>query len=380
MSPAGPLLHGADETMTRKTPLNEQHRAAGARMVDFGGWEMPVNYGSQIEEHHAVRRDAGIFDVSHMQAVDIEGRDARAFLARALANNVDKLATPGRALYTCMLNERGGVVDDLIVYFFRDDWFRAVVNAGTASKDIAWLERLRDEWRLAVAIKPRGDLAILAVQGPRARETVWKAFPSLKAASEGLAPFNAVLTGDTMVGRTGYTGEDGFEVVLPAARVGEAWKALVAAGARPCGLGARDTLRLEAGMNLYGQDMDENVSPLDAGLAWTVDLESQRDFVGKAALASSGPKSDFVGLVLEETGGVLRAHQKVATAAGEGEITSGTFSPTLARSSALARVPRGVKPGDTVHVQVRERKLAARVVKLPFVRKGKILVEPKETA
>jgi aminomethyltransferase len=358
--------------------LNELHRAAGARMVDFGGWDMPVNYGSQIEEHHAVRREAGMFDVSHMQAVDIEGRDARAFLRRALANNVDKLATPGRALYTCMLNERGGVVDDLIVYFFREDWFRAVVNAGTAAKDIAWLERLRDEWKSAVTIRPRTDLAIVAVQGPRAREIVWKVFPQARAATEPLAPFNAAIVGDVMVGRTGYTGEDGFEVVLPAAHVADAWKALAAAGARPAGLGARDTLRLEAGMNLYGQDMDDDVSPLDAGLAWTVDLASPRDVVGKPALAA-GAKQDFVGLLLLDAGGVLRAHQKVATAKGEGEITSGTFSPTLGRSIALARLPRGVAPGDTVHVQVRDKRLAARVVKLPFVRKGKILVETQET-
>ena len=366
--------------MSRKTPLNEQHRAAGARMVDFGGWDMPVNYGSQIEEHHAVRRDAGMFDVSHMQAVDIEGRDARAFLRRAVANNVDKLATPGRALYTCMLNERGGVVDDLIVYHFRDDWFRVVVNAGTAAKDIAWLEKLRSEWNSQVAIKPRADLAIVAVQGPRAREIVWKVFPQVKAASEALAPFNAAVVGDIMVGRTGYTGEDGFEIVLPATQVQAAWKALSEAGARPAGLGARDTLRLEAGMNLYGQDMDEDVSPLDAGLAWTVDLSPGRDFVGRKALEAGGHKSDFLGLLLLDAGGVLRAHQKVATKAGEGEITSGTFSPTLSRSIALARLPRGVAAGDVVHVQVRDKQLAARVVKLPFVRKGKILVELKENA
>ncbi|HUQ28077.1 MAG TPA: glycine cleavage system aminomethyltransferase GcvT [Usitatibacter sp.] len=366
--------------MPRKTPLNEQHRAAGARMVDFGGWDMPVNYGSQIEEHHAVRRDAGMFDVSHMQVVDVEGRDARAFLRRALANNVDKLSTPGRALYTCMLNASGGVVDDLIVYFFREDWFRAVVNAGTAAKDIEWLERHRREWGADVAITPRADLAILAVQGPRAREIVWNAFPETRASCEPLGPFNAALVGDMMLGRTGYTGEDGFEIVLPAQRVAAAWSALVENGARPSGLGARDTLRLEAGMNLYGQDMDEQVSPLDAGLAWTVDLASQRDFVGKDALQAAGQRSDFVGLVLMDAGGVLRAHQKVSTAAGEGEITSGTFSPTLSRSIALARVPRGVKPGDAVQVQVRDKQLAARVVKLPFVRKGKILVDSKETA
>jgi aminomethyltransferase len=360
--------------------LNEQHRAAGARMVDFGGWDMPVNYGSQIEEHHAVRRDAGMFDVSHMQAVDIEGRDARAFLRRAVANNVDKLGAPGRALYTCMLNDHGGVVDDLIVYFFRDDWFRVVVNAGTAAKDIAWLGRLRDEWKSGVTITPRSDLAIVAVQGPRAREIVWKVFPETKAASESLAPFNAAIVGEIMVGRTGYTGEDGFEIVLPASQVQSAWKALAEAGAKPAGLGARDTLRLEAGMNLYGQDMDEQVSPLDAGLAWTVDLSPGRDFVGRKALETAGHKSDFMGLLLLDAGGVLRAHQKVATRAGEGEITSGTFSPTLSRSIALARLPRGVAAGDIVHVQVRDKQLAARVVKLPFVRKGKILVELKENA
>jgi aminomethyltransferase len=251
-----------------------------------------------------------------------------------------------------------------------------VVNAGTAAKDIAWLEKLRLEWRAGVAILPRTDLAIVAVQGPRAREVVWKAFPQVKAASEPLAPFNAAFVGDMMLGRTGYTGEDGFEIVMPAARIADAWKALQEAGARPAGLGARDTLRLEAGMNLYGQDMGEDVSPLDAGLAWTVDLSPGRDFVGRAPLEGKGQGSDFVGLLLLDAGGVLRAHQKVSTPAGEGEITSGTFSPTLARSIALARVPRGVAPGSVVHVQVRDKQLAARVVKLPFVRKGK---DPRRT-
>ena len=361
--------------MTRKTPLNELHRAAGARMVDFGGWDMPVNYGSQIEEHHAVRGGVGMFDVSHMQVVDVKGAGARDFLRRALANDVAKLRTPGRALYTCMLDESGGVVDDLIVYFFREDFFRVVVNAGTAAKDIAWLDGLRTKWSVQATLTPRTDLAMIAVQGPRARETVWKVFPQVKAATESLAPFNAAQCGEIMVARTGYTGEDGFEIVLPAAQAGEAWQALVRAGAKPCGLGARDTLRLEAGMNLYGQDMDEAVSPLDAGLAWTVDLSDGRDFVGRKPLETNGQKREFAGLVLEETGGVLRAHQKVTTPLGEGEITSGTFSPTMSRSIALARLPRGVKPGDTVHVQVRDKALAARVVKLPFVRKGKILID-----
>lgn len=366
-------LEPGDELL-KKTPLNEAHRAAGARMVDFGGWDMPVHYGSQIEEHHAVRREAGLFDVSHMQVVDVAGPDARAFLRRALANNVDKLKVPGKALYSCLLAEDGGVVDDLIAYFFRDDTFRIVVNAGTAEKDLAWLQALKERWGSAVTLTPRSDLAIIAVQGPRAREKFWAAFPGTREATEALKPFNAGRAGDMMVARTGYTGEDGFEIVLPAAHAVEAWGKLTAAGARPCGLGARDTLRLEAGMNLYGQDMDERVSPLDAGLAWTIDLESPRDFVGKDALRKDGQAREFLGVMLLDGGGVLRGHQKVAATGGEGEVTSGTFSPTLATSIGLARLPRGTAPGDTVRVQVRDKSLAARVVKIPFVRNGQSLV------
>jgi len=360
--------------MLKTTPLNAVHRAAGARMVDFGGWDMPVNYGSQIEEHHAVRRDAGLFDVSHMRVVDIEGPGVRGFLRYALANNVDKLKVPGKALYSCLLDEKGGVIDDLIAYFFREDHFRLVVNAGTAAKDIAWLQSLNAKRGAGLRITPREDLAMIAIQGPNARARYWDAFPAHRAATEPLKPFNAAHLGSTMVARTGYTGEDGFEVVLPAAEVESAWNALVAKGARPCGLGARDTLRLEAGMNLYGQDMDETVSPLDAGLAWTVDLESPRDFVGKAALAANGKRREFLGLVLTESGGVLRGHQKTLDGKGEGEITSGTFSPTLSRSIALARLPLGTVPGDTIRVQVRDKALAALVVKPPFVRNGKALV------
>ena len=362
------------EIVLKTTPLNAVHRAAGARMVDFGGWDMPVHYGSQIEEHHAVRRDAGLFDVSHMQAVDIEGTGARNFLRLALANNVDKLKATGKALYTCMLNESGGVVDDLIVYFFRDDFFRLVVNAGTAEKDIRWLESLAQRTDAAVHITPLRDRALLAIQGPHARTVFWNAFPGTKEATEALGPFSATLAGGMMVARTGYTGEDGFEVAFAGSRAEEVWNTLVANGARPAGLGARDTLRLEAGMNLYGQDMDEGVSPLDAGLAWTVDLKAPRDFVGRAALEKKGQVSDFLGLLLMDKGGVLRSHQRVVADNAEGEITSGTFSPTLGLSIALARLPRGVKPGDVVQVLVRDKQLAARVVKPPFVRNGKALV------
>jgi aminomethyltransferase len=342
-------------------------------MVDFGGWDMPVNYGSQIEEHHAVRRDAGMFDVSHMRVVDVEGAAARGFLRGALANNVDKLTEPGRALYSCLLAEDGGVLDDLIAYFLREDFFRLVVNAATAEKDVAWLRDLAARRAPGLALTPRADLAMIAVQGPNARAKAWRAFPGTEAATAGLKPFSAAFVGELFVARTGYTGEDGFEIVMPAARAAEAWRALVAAGVRPCGLGARDTLRLEAGMNLYGQDMDETTSPLESGLAWTVDLASARDFVGKAALGAMQLARKQVGLVLEGAGGVLRAHQKVHTSHGDGETTSGTFSPTLGRSIALARVPAGVAVGDVVGVEVRDRRLPARVVKPPFVRNGKAL-------
>jgi len=358
----------------KTTPLNAAHRALGARMVDFGGWDMPVNYGSQIEEHHAVRRDAGMFDVSHMLALDLHGGGARNFLRRALANNVDKLQDPGRALYSCMLNDAGGVIDDLIVYFFTDEFFRLVVNAGRAEKDLAWLASIKERLGAALELRPRRDLAMIAVQGSNARARVWQALPESRAVSAGLRPFHALQLGEAMLARTGYTGEDGFEILLPAERAGALWQQLLACGVKPCGLGARDTLRLEAGMNLWGQEMDESVSPLDAGLAWTVDLVSARDFTGKAALLAQPQRRQLLGLVLAAAGGVLRGHQKVATAQGEGEVTSGTFSPTLARSIALARIPLGVEVGAQVQVSVRDKQLAAKVVQPPFVRHGKILV------
>ncbi|HTS23950.1 MAG TPA: glycine cleavage system aminomethyltransferase GcvT [Casimicrobiaceae bacterium] len=360
--------------MLRTTPLNAEHRAAGAKMVDFGGWEMPLSYGSQLEEHHAVRRDAGMFDVSHMLAVDVSGAQARAFLRYALANNVDKLTLPGKALYSCLLNPGGGVLDDLIVYFLREDAFRIVVNAATAEKDLAWLRAKAAERGGGVALAPRRDLAMIAVQGPRAREKTWAALPGSRPASEPLKPFFAAQAGEDFVARTGYTGEDGFEITLPAERAAELWRALAAAGVRPCGLGARDTLRLEAGMNLYGQDMTERETPLESGLAWTLDLASERDFVGKAALRAARPARVQVGLVLLDKGGILRTHQRIAAQGGDGEITSGTFSPTIGKSIALARVPAGTVPGETVAVEVREKHLAARVVKPPFVRNGAVLI------
>jgi aminomethyltransferase len=354
-------------------------------MVDFGGWDMPVNYGSQIEEHHAVRKDCGMFDVSHMCVVDLQGSNVRSFLHHLLANNVDKLQVPGKALYSCMLNPEGGVIDDLIVYFFSEDWFRLVVNAGTAEKDVAWISQQNAASNSGLTITQRRDggtgdqpaMALLAVQGPNARAKVWQVLPSTQTPSENLKPFNAVCVKDTafgevMVARTGYTGEDGFELALNADQIANLWQALVEAGVAPAGLGARDTLRLEAGMNLYGQDMDDSVNPLNAGLAWTVDLVAERDFIGKAALQAQGQAHQFLGLILRDKG-VLRAHQVVHTEHGDGEITSGTFSPSMQQSIAFARLPAQVKVGDTVQVAIRDKKLTASVVKLPFVRQGKVL-------
>ncbi|MEO8837107.1 MAG: glycine cleavage system aminomethyltransferase GcvT, partial [Herbaspirillum sp.] len=299
-------------------------------------------------------------------------------------NNIDKLQLPGKALYSCLLNPTGGVIDDLIVYFFAEDWFRLVVNAGTAETDISWINAQNQQTGSAVQIIQRGNsgtapVGLIAVQGPNARAKVWQVLPSTQVATEDLKPFNALnLTntefGDLMLARTGYTGEDGFEIALAATQAVALWQALEAVGVQPAGLGARDTLRLEAGMNLYGQDMDGGTNPLDTGLGWTVDMSSERDFIGRAALLANGQRTQLVGLVLREKGGVLRAHQTVSSAHGDGVITSGTFSPTLQQAIALARLPLSVAVGDTVQVDIRGKKLAASVIKLPFVRHGKILV------
>jgi aminomethyltransferase len=345
-------------------------------MVDFGGWHMPLAYGSQIEEHHAVRRHAGMFDVSHMLSVDITGPDARAFLRHLLANDVNKLSVPGKALYSCMLNPQGGVIDDLIVYFFAEDTWRVVVNAATAANDLLWMEQVRAGQNVSVNLRPRHDLAMLAVQGPQARQAVWAVRPAWEQETQIVKPFNGVFVADdTLVARTGYTGEDGFEIMLPSNQVVELWNDLAAHGVRPCGLGARDTLRLEAGMNLYGQDMNDQTSPFESGLGWTVSLaDAGRDFIGCQALHAAQVTHDFVGLYLLERG-VMRGHMNVRTPAGQGEITSGTMSPTLGVSIAMARVPKGVEPGDQVQVDIRGKWLPARVVKMPFVRNGKALVQ-----
>ncbi len=362
--------------MGRKTPLFALHQELGARLVDFGGWDMPVQYGSQIGEHHAVRRASGVFDVSHMCVLDLTGVRVRPFLQQLLANDVARFTHPGKALYTCMLNEAGGVIDDLIVYYLSDTFFRMVVNAGTRDKDMQWIRGHAREFD--VEVRERSDLAMLAVQGPQARTKVAQLLsPAGAGTALQLEPFTASDIDRWFIARTGYTGEDGFEVMLPADEAQGVWRSLNELGVESCGLGARDTLRLEAGMNLYGNDMDETTNPFESGLAWTVALQpSGRHFIGREALErirAAGVGARQVGLVLEDRG-VLRSHQKViAPGVGEGQITSGTYSPTLERSIALARVPAAT--AGRVQVDIRGKLRDARVVKPPFVRFGRSLLE-----
>ncbi|MEE8730605.1 MAG: glycine cleavage system aminomethyltransferase GcvT [Rahnella inusitata] len=365
--------------MVKQTQLFEQHVACGARMVDFHGWMMPLHYGSQLDEHHVVRQDAGMFDVSHMTIVDLRGARTREFLRYLLANDVAKLTVPGKALYTGMLNASGGVIDDLIVYFLTEDYFRLVVNSATREKDLAWISQHAEPYGVELTV--RDDLALVAVQGPQAKEKAETLFTAeQKQAVEGMKPFFGVQAGDLFIATTGYTGEAGYEIALPQEQVADFWQKLLAAGVKPAGLGARDTLRLEAGMNLYGQEMDEGVSPLAANMGWTIAWAPEdRDFIGRDALERQREQGteQLVGLVMTEKG-VLRNELPVhfTDAAGntqQGVITSGSFSPTLGYSIALARVPAGI--GEQAIVQIRNREMPVKVTKPGFVRNGKPLAQ-----
>ncbi|MBU2880800.1 glycine cleavage system aminomethyltransferase GcvT [Psychrosphaera sp. B3R10] len=358
--------------MSNKTVLFDKHVEANAKMVDFHGWEMPINYGSQIEEHHAVRQDAGMFDVSHMTIVDIKGADAKSFLRYLVANDVAKLTVPGKALYTGMLNEAGGVIDDLIVYYFDETFYRLVVNSATREKDLAWINKQAEAFSVTITEQP--DWAMIAVQGPNAKAKVATLLTDEQnAAVEGMKPFFGVQAGDLFIATTGYTGETGYEIMLAPEMAANLWQQLLDAGVKPCGLGARDTLRLEAGMNLYGLDMDDTVSPLAANMAWTIAWQPEdRNFIGRDAItkAKEAGTEQLVGLVMEQKG-VLRSGLKVISEAGEGTITSGTFSPTLGYSIAMARVPSGVAIGESVQVEMRKKLVDVKVVKAGFVRNGK---------
>ncbi|WP_024619738.1 glycine cleavage system aminomethyltransferase GcvT [Pseudomonas kilonensis] len=360
--------------MGQRTPLYDLHLALGAKMVDFGGWDMPLHYGSQVEEHHQVRRDCGVFDVSHMTVIDVAGPQAKVWLQRLLANDVDRLQDTGSALYSAMLNERGGIVDDMIIYRV-EDGYRLVFNASTRDQDLAWMQAQLGGYD--VQLHERPELAMLAIQGPQARQKIAELVTQPRGQIiQQLKPFEGRADGEWFIARTGYTGEDGLEIVLPAQEAPSFFNDLVGAGISPIGLGARDTLRLEAGMNLYGQDINQDVSPLASNMAWSIAWEpASRPFIGRSALEAelaSGVQHKLVGLVLEERG-VLRAHQVVRIAdVGEGEITSGSFSPTLSKSIALARVPMAT--ADRAEVEIRGKWYPVRVVKPTFVRHGKTLI------
>ena len=353
--------------MSRQTPLFQAHKASGGRIVEFAGWQLPIQYVSLIEEHHAVRKAAGMFDVSHMTVVDLDGPDCVAALSRLLANNVAKLTESGRALYSTMLNEQGGIIDDLICYRMPNDGYRLVVNAATRQKDLAWIQQ--QVGGMDLSINEREDLAMIALQGPEAA-AILTAIPGLEA-FESLRPFRFMMHGDWFIARTGYTGEDGCEIILPNDQAVALWQQLIDQGATPCGLGARDSLRLEAGLNLYGQDMTTETSPLESNLAWTVAFDPQaRDFIGRAAIEqqrAEGLQMKLVGLVLE-AGGIARSGARVLTPHGDGHVTSGAFSPTLERPIAMARIP--FKADGDVQVELRGKTRPARVVQLPFVRNG----------
>ncbi|QEP42270.1 glycine cleavage system aminomethyltransferase GcvT [Ectothiorhodospiraceae bacterium BW-2] len=360
--------------MSQQTPLYAIHCQQQATMVEFGSWQMPLHYGSQLDEHHAVRHRAGLFDVSHMGIVDLKGPRCREMLRYLLANDVAKLdGNHGKALYSCMLNRQGGVIDDLIVTLIEPSWYRLVINAATSTKDLHWIREIAVDFE--VEVLERVELAMVAVQGPAARQLVHGVDAELAQLGEGLKRFQLALGERYALSRTGYTGEEGYEIVIDQAQAQTLWQQLCEAGATPCGLGARDTLRLEAGMNLYGQDMDETTSPWISGLGWTVDLKDpSRRFFGREALEqeqAAGIEWRWVGLLLQGRG-VLRSHQRVRTAAGEGEITSGSFSPTLKQGIAMARVPLGEESeGEVI---IRQRPYRATIVKLPFVREGRVLV------
>jgi len=356
-----------------RTALYDQHIALGGKVVDFHGWDLPLNYGSQIDEHHAVRKSVGMFDVSHMTVVDLRGSGVIFYLRKILANDVAKLV-PGQAMYSCLLNEQGGVVDDLITYKIDDHYFRLVVNSATHDKDMAWLMRWANEFDVAVV--EIVEKCIIAVQGPEAIASVANLLSADSVEKlRALKPFRFFSTEDYFIARTGYTGEQGVEIIAPVKSGVVLWEKLVAAKIQPCGLGARDTLRLEAGLNLYGNDMDETTSPLTSNLAWMIVFDDQRDFIGKQALEverKQGVEQALVGLILKDKG-VLRTGQRVVLDDGrEGVITSGGFSPTLEKGIALARVSL---PLVSASVDIRGTLKPVLLVKPNFVRNNKAVYE-----
>ncbi len=357
----------------KRTPLYESHREAGGKMVDFAGWEMPVQYAGVIEEHRAVRTAAGLFDVSHMGEVRVRGAGAEAFLQRLTPNDVSKLA-PGRAHYSGLLTERGTYVDDLLIYRLAADDFLVVVNASNAERDFEWISS-RVEGDVEV-VNQSDQYALLALQGPKAvgilaslTETDLSAIKYYGFAQGKVDGVPALLS------RTGYTGEDGFELYLSPEDAPAIWRRLLAAGVVPAGLGARDTLRLEAAMALYGHEIDETTTPFEAGLGWVVKLE-KGDFLGRDALAAQkaqGIPRKLVGFEVQGRGIARQGHGVVSNGGNVGAIgavTSGTWSPTFEKALGMAYVPPDLAaPGTALAIDVRGKALPAAVVELPFYKR-----------
>ncbi|MEO5364383.1 MAG: glycine cleavage system aminomethyltransferase GcvT [Magnetococcus sp. DMHC-8] len=358
----------------KKTPLFDDHVVLGGHMVDFSGWEMPLHYGSQLREHALVRERCGLFDVSHMGVIDLTGARVDALLRFLLSNDVARIPEPGQAQYGLMLNSTGGVSDDLIAYRLGRDRFFLVVNAATREKELAWIRIHASSYGVRVA--DRRDMMILAVQGPKAAAQVRLALPDgMGSRAIELKPFHFLEDNGWRIARTGYTGEDGFELIVPEENGVTLWESLLRFGVLPVGLGARDTLRLEAGMPLYGHEMDGRTSPLECGLGWAIAWEPlDRDFIGRQALeplwGQPLPRKR-VGLILQDRG-VLRDQQTILREGKPvGRITSGGYSPTLEKGIALARVAGDVAVGSILQVDMRGRSVNVQVVRPPFVRMGK---------
>lgn len=354
----------------KKTALYDEHIKANAKIINFFNWSMPINYGSQLKEHNYVRNDAGMFDVSHMSIVDLKGRVSYDFLRYLLANDIAKI-NKNKSLYSVMLNASGGIIDDLIIYCIADNHYRMVINAACSEKDLNWINTNAKDFQ--VDIDPLNDYAIIAVQGPNAVDKTIKAAPKLKAA-KNLTKFSNIIIDDIFIARIGYTGEDGFEIMLKNNPALSLWKQLLKVGIKPCGLGARDTLRLEAGFNLYGNEMNEQTTPLETNLIWSVDFkDNNRKFIGKESLKKQlklGVKNQLKGMILT-TKGVLRNNQEVFTNKGIGKVTSGSFSPTLNKAIAFVSVPTAAD--SAVEVKLRAEKVKAKLIKMPFYKNGKIL-------
>lgn len=360
------------QQLLKRTPLYEAHRAAGARMAPFGGWEMPIQYSSIIEEHRAVRTAAGLFDVSHMGEIEVEGPQALAVVQRLVTNDVARLAV-GQALYTPMCTPTGGIIDDLLVYRLEDRRFMMVVNAANTQGDLAWV---REHAGHGAHVLDRTDeIVLLALQGPRAQEILQSLTPiPLDTVKYYWFHARAPIAGRAaMVSRTGYTGEDGFEIYV-AAEVGlPLWETLLTSGRKmgmlPAGLGARDTLRLEAGYLLYGTDMDTTTTPYEVGLGWTVKLD-KGEFIGAETLRrlrSERLRRRLAGFTLAERAIARHGFTIYKDEAPIGHVTSGTFGPTVGKSIGLGFVPpQHASPGETISVEIRGRRVPGVITKLPF--------------